>query len=96
MRSNRSIKSITLTRLLLLVPMMAYGIYKNGLYLYFHHYIGLQELFKPVLLIVGSAIIGGVINLLYEYGVKRRKEKISEALFSSFHIEYIICLYYEY
>ncbi len=89
-RSSRSIKSITLTRLLLLIPMMAYGIYKNGLFLYIHHHVGIEGLIKPFLLIVGSALIGGIVNIIYEYGIKRKKEKLSEALFSSFHIEYAV------
>ena len=38
-RSNKSIKSITLTKLLFLLPLIIYGFYKNGIYLYQEHYI---------------------------------------------------------
>ena len=37
-RSNRSIKNITLLRMLLLLPLIIYGVYKNGVYLFINKY----------------------------------------------------------
>lgn len=91
-RSNRSILSISLTRIICLLPMIIYGIYKNGIYLYQHDYISLFQMFRPVVIILGSAIIGALVNILYEYVIKKSKDDIISVLFSSFHIEYSILL----
>ncbi|HQC83747.1 MAG TPA: RnfABCDGE type electron transport complex subunit D [Bacilli bacterium] len=87
-RSNRSIQTISLTRMVLLLPMIIYGIYKNGIYLYMHHYCGVMGLFKPIIIIFGGALIGALVNIIYEYIFKHSKDSLLSILFSSFHIEY--------
>ena len=47
-RGNTSIKSISLTRLFLLLPLIIYGCYKNGVYLYTSNYINLFDMFRPI------------------------------------------------
>ena len=47
-RGNTSIKSISLTRLFLLLPLIIYGCYKNGVYLYTSNYINLFDMLKLV------------------------------------------------
>lgn len=91
-RSNISIKSISLTRIFCILPLLLYGIYKNGIYLYFHHFGGVGTLLKPLLMILGSALIGGGINLFYSYVIKKSKDSFVSAIFSSFHVEYGILL----
>lgn len=92
-RSNRSITTISLTRLILILPLIIYGIYKNGVYLYRNNYVNVFGLLKPVIIILGGMIIAGLINFLYEYFIKKhRNENIVDALFSSFHIEYAALL----
>lgn len=87
-RSNRSIKSISLTRMLLLIPMILYGIYKNGIFLYKSDLVNTYDMLKPIIIILGSALIGALANVIYEYLFKRSKDNIIDVLFSSFSIEY--------
>ena len=91
-RGNTSIKSISLTRLFLLLPLIIYGCYKNGVYLYTSNYINLFDMFRPIILILTGALIGASVNLIYEYIIRRRKESLISAIFSSFHVEYGIIL----
>ncbi len=92
-RSNRSITTISLTRLILILPLIIYGIYKNGIYLYRNNYMNVFGLLKPVIIILGGMFIAGLINFLYERFIqKHQNEKIIDALFSSFHIEYAVLL----
>ncbi len=87
-RSNRSIKSISLTRIILILPMIIYGLYKNGLFLYRSNLVNLYTMFKPLIIIIGSALIGALVNIIYEYLIKRSKDNLIDAMFSSFAIEY--------
>lgn len=91
-RSNRSIKTISLTRIAFLLPLIIYGIYKNGIYLYKEGYTNLFGLFKPIILIIIGAFIGALVNIIYECYIKKRKDKLINILFSSFHIEWGIIL----
>ena len=91
-RSHRSIKSISLLRIGLLIPLIIYGFYKNGIYLYINHYVDIMGLFKPLFYIGIGALSGALVNIIYEYIFNKHKGKLSEALFASFHIEYGILL----
>ena len=91
-RSKKSIKNISLTRIVLLLPLIVFGVYKNGVYLYMNGYTNIIGLFKPIIFILSGAFIGALINLLFEKVIKRRKDKLINLLFSSFHIEYGILL----
>ncbi len=91
-RGNTSIKTISLTRIFLLLPLIIYGIYKNGIFLYLNKYVNLFNMFRPLILIFIGAIIGALVNIIYEKIIKRRKEGIIETIFSSFHVEYGIIL----
>lgn len=91
-RGNTSIKSISLTRLFLILPLIIYGIYKNGIFLYMNDYVGLLDMFRPIILILIGAFIGAIVNIIYEYIIKRRKESLINTIFSSFHVEYGVIL----
>ena len=91
-RDKKSIKTMSLTRILLLLPLIIYGTYKNGIFLYTQEMGKFLMLAKPLIFILGSALVGALVNIFYEYIIKRRKEKILDAMFSSFHIEYGIIL----
>lgn len=91
-RSNRSIFTISITRIALLLPLIIYGFYKNGIYLYQNGYTNILGMFKPLVLILGSAFIGILINIIYEYLIKKNKTDIVSIIFSSFHVEYAIIL----
>lgn len=91
-RGNTSIKSISLTRLFLLLPLIIYGVYKNGIFLYMNKYVNLFDMFRPIILILIGGLIGALVNIIYEKIIRRRKENIITTIFSSFHIEYGIIL----
>lgn len=92
-RSNRSIMTISLTRLALILPLIIYGFYKNGIYLYRNHFTNAFGMLKPLIIILGGMIIAGLINLLYECFIKKQQNNhILDILFSSFHIEYAVLL----
>ena len=95
LRSKKSIFNISIMRILMLIPMILYGIYKNGIFLYANKYTtNILDLFRPLTFILGGALVGAMVNLLFEYAFNKNAEKptLKEALFSSFHIEYGIIL----
>ena len=91
-RSRRSIKNISLVRISLLVPLIVYGFYKNGIYLYQHQYTNLFGLFKPFIFVLIGGSIGMFVNIIYEYIFNKHKGKFIEAVFSTFHVEYGLLL----
>ncbi len=91
-RSKKSIASMSITRIILLIPLIIFGLYKNGVYLYLNKYTNIGGLFKPMMFIILGALIGALVNIIYEYIFKRNKDNIISVLFSSFHIEYGILL----
>lgn len=92
-RSNRSIMSISLTRIIMILPLIIYGFYKNGIYLYRNNLINTASMFKPLIIIFGGVLIAIIINVLYEILINKNKNiNIKDMLFSSFHIEYALLL----
>ena len=91
-RNNRSIFTISIVRITLLIPLIIYGFYKNGIYLYQKGYVGVLGMFRPLVFIIGGGIIGGLVNYIYERLIKKNKSGLKEVLFSSFHIEYGLVL----
>lgn len=87
-RSNKSIKSITLTKLLFLLPLIIYGFYKNGIYLYQEHYISFIEIFRPLIYVSIGALTGIFVNVFYEKIIKKNNDNLDSIIFSSFHLEY--------
>ena len=87
-RSNKSIKSISLIRITLLIPLIIYGIYKHGIYLFVNNYTNIYGLLKPAIIILTGGLIGMIVNIIYEYLIKKNKDKFIDVIFSSFHIEY--------
>ena len=91
-RNNKSIKTISIARMSFMFPLIIYGFYKNGIYLYQNHLTNLIGLFKPLIFIFGGALIGFLVNIIYEKIIMKNKEKIIDCAFSSFHIEYGLIL----
>ena len=84
-RNNKSIKTISLARMSFMFPLIIYGFYQN-------HLTNLIGLFKPLIFIFGGALIGFLVNIIYEKIIMKNKEKIIDCAFSSFHIEYGLIL----
>lgn len=87
-RSNKSILTISLTRLILMIPMIIYGFYKNGIYLYQNDYVGVLGMLKPLIFIIGGGLIGLLVNFIYEKIIMHSDDNFFSSIFSSFHIEY--------
>ena len=86
-RNNRSIFTISLVRIVLLLPLIIYGIY-----LYQKGYVTTLGMFRPLVFIIGGGIIGALVNIFYERVIKKNKSEFKEVCFSSFHIEYGLIL----
>ncbi|MDD4187439.1 MAG: RnfABCDGE type electron transport complex subunit D [Bacilli bacterium] len=84
LRSEHSIKSMSLKILVFLTPLILAGFYKNGIKLYTNNLVGFYGLLKPILFIIIGFIIGCLVNIIY-YKFKKNKDKLSEIIFSSFH-----------
>lgn len=90
-RSNKTIRTISLTRILFLLPIIIYGYYKNGISLYWNTK-NISCLITPLIILIGSILIGILVNLFYESLIKKRKKSIMNMIFSSFHLEYAIIM----
>ena len=91
-KDDTSIKKISLTYMLSLLPLILYGFYKNGIYLYIKKYISLPKMFKPLLLILIGFLIGASVNIIYLKLIKKSKDNIIDIIFSSFHPIYGILI----
>ena len=85
LRSSHNIKTISLKLLLSLIPLILAGFYKNGIKLYLNDLVNIYGLFKPLIFTLVGFIIGALINIVYEYIIKKNKEKLNEVIFKSFH-----------
>lgn len=91
-RSNKSIKTISLTKIWFLIPLMIYGLYKNGIYLYKENYIQFIDIFRPLIYILIGGLIGCLVNIFYMKVIRKSKDDLISIMFSSFHIEYGIII----
>lgn len=87
-RDNNSILKISIKYFIALLPLIIYGFYKNGIYLYSKHLISFISMFKPLLFVFTGLIVGCLVNIIYEKYIKKSDMKIFDVLFSSFHILY--------
>ncbi len=62
LKSKINEKKILLKQILLLIPFLLYGIYKNGILLYKGGYVNIFNSFKPLLLILISFLISYVFS----------------------------------
>ena len=82
-RSKISIFTISLVRILSLLPFILVGIYLNTFKI---NNINPLAFLKPLTYAFAGLIIGVLVNLIFT------KDKLSDILFSSFHIEYGVIL----
>lgn len=66
--NNKNINSILKFYFLSLIPLILYGIYKNGILLYQKNIIGFLEIFKPLIFI----IIPFVCHIIYNFLIKKK------------------------
>ena len=91
-KSNNSIKRITLTYIISLLPLILFGFYKNGISLYIKKYINILEMFKPLVIILLGFLIGAIVNVIYEKKINKNKDNIKDIIFSSLHPIYGILI----
>jgi len=91
-KSDNSIKRICYAYLISLIPLILYGFYKNGINLYIKNYIGLLEMFKPLLFVLIGALIGIIVNVIYNKLILKNTNNFIECIFSSFHMIYGILI----
>ncbi len=53
----KTIKNLVVTNLLILIPFVLYGIFKNGYLLYEHHLINFWLIFKPLYLVIIAFLV---------------------------------------
>lgn len=90
-KSNNSIKKISYIYFISLIPLIIYGFYKNGINLYMRKYVNLYGMFKPLIFVILGALIGIIVNIIYDK-IKKSNRKMVDSIFSSFHIIYGILI----
>lgn len=63
-------KNTIIKYFLSLIPLILYGIYKNGFLLYQKGFISFISMFKPLILIFLSIIINAIVNLIFKQKIK--------------------------
>ena len=91
-KSDNSIKKISLNCILSLIPLIIFGFYKNGITLYIKDYVGILGMFKPLLFIIIGAILGIVVNIIYDKYILKNNNELIDSIFSSFHLIYGILI----
>lgn len=84
-RDKINLKKINFIWFLAVLPMVLAGFYKNGIKLYNMKLVSIYGMFKPLIFVIIGFIIGILVNIIYERIIKKSKENLSHAAFSSFH-----------
>ena len=90
-KSNNSIRRMCYTYLISLLPLILFGFYKNGISLYIKGFVNLYGMVKPLLFAIIGGLIGILVNIIYEK-INKKDNKISDVIFSSFHLIYGILI----
>jgi len=88
LKSDWSIRKISKYLLLTLIPLVLGGFYKNGISLYLNDYVNAHQMFRPLIISLIGFTIGILVNLIYEYLIRRKKDTFLNTVFSSFHPVY--------
>ena len=85
MKSTNSTSKMMYTILVVLVPFIIFGTFKNGIYPAVQGYGNLYTVFKPLIYVVVSGVICLLVEYLY-YIIKKDKKSISELFGESYAI----------
>ena len=85
MKSKNSTSNMMYTVLLVLVPFLIFGTFKNGIYPVVLGYGNLYTVFKPLIYIIIPAIVCLLVEYIY-YLIKKDKKSISELFGESYAI----------
>lgn len=91
-KSDNSIKKMCFIYICSLIPLILYGFYKNGIFLYQKKYVNFLGMFKPLLFLLIGGTIGILVNIIYEKLVKKSKAKIMDIIFGDFYVVYSILI----
>ena len=75
--SGNSNKKIILNYILALLPLIIFGFYKNGIFLYNKELVSLLDMFKPIYLPFLGAFIFFIVDYIYSL-IKKEKYSITE------------------
>ena len=89
-RSKNSLQSIIIKTILSLIPLILFGVYYNGYLVKRYVGGGVVTIFKPLTYILVGIVIGALVNIIFTK--KTKNTKVSDLLFSSFHILYGIII----
>jgi Na+-translocating ferredoxin:NAD+ oxidoreductase RnfD subunit len=82
-KSKNSLKLFYKYLLLALMPLLLYGFYKNGIFLYINKYTSFIGLFKPIIFDLLGFLIGLIVNLIYTKN-KKIYHNLNDTLYNSF------------
>lgn len=82
---RKTTKKIVMENILMLIPFILYGVYKNGFLVYSKGFISIWEIFKPIYLVLISIILKFIIDI-----IKYRKIKIDYNLLISILVALIM------
>ena len=91
-KSDNSIKKLSLIYIISLLPLILFGFYKDGISLYIKNYVGLFGMFKPLIIILLGFIIGSLVNIIYEKYIKKSKDSLINIIFSNLYPIYGILI----
>lgn len=84
-----SLKKLILNYLIALVPLFIYGYYKNYLLVYNRKLISFNNLFRPLLILIGSILIFALVEIIFTL---IKKEKVTLEKFLSFSLIYTLII----
>ncbi len=64
--SGNSSKKIFLTYIITLLPLIIYGLYKNGLFVYLNYNNDILYIIKPLIIIIGSVLLGFIFDKIFK------------------------------
>ena len=91
-KSDNSIKKLSLIYIISLFPLILFGFYKNGISLYIKNYVSLFGMFKPLIIILLGFIIGSLVNIIYEKYINKSKDSLINIVFSNLYPIYGILI----
>ena len=72
-KTKNSISKLINTYYLAIIPLIIYGIYKNGYLLYKEKYISFIGIFKPLLICIVAIICGFIVEVIEKKLIKRQR-----------------------
>ena len=76
-------KNIILS-LVLLIPLICYGVYKNGYLVYASNHMAIWEIFRPLYFLGVAFILNFIVELIFNRKIKLEYSYVNASIFSLF------------